>query len=132
MRIIKKYEQKNAKPAPPEWFQILSEYDNQQDEQARSEGDDYSFVNYVGDIKLGIPAMMNEIDFASGDLNFKIPVYIIQGTDDILTPMKDSSKFFEKIKAPQKRYSLLGNAAHGFNQVVLDEKLRIFKEISSN
>ena len=36
---------------------------------------------------------------------------------------------FEKIKAPKKEYYLLPNAAHGFNESVVETQYKIFKSI---
>jgi pimeloyl-ACP methyl ester carboxylesterase len=86
LRIIKKYERARSMPAPEEWFELSKDYDNEKDNLDRGNGDDYSFVNYVGDSVLGVQAMNTTINFMNDKLTFQIPVYLIQGEDDILTP----------------------------------------------
>ena len=54
-------------------------YNNENDNQHRSDGDDYSFVNYAGDKRPGIGPMSAAIDFLQEELTFKIPVYFIEG-----------------------------------------------------
>lgn len=127
LRIVKKYERMNSTPAPEEWFSVSSEYDNQGDEQHRNDGDDYSFVNFFGDAKLGIKSMMSGIDFEKKGLSFKLPVFFIQGASDILTPAVMSKAYFEKIKAPKKKYYVVTDAAHGFNQSVVDTIYQVIK-----
>jgi len=66
------------------------------------------------------------------NLEFKVPVYLIQGEEDILTPKEMSKKYFDALKAPKKEYFLLPKAAHGFNQSVVDMQYKIFRSIKTN
>jgi len=131
-RVVKKYERANSTPAPENWFQLSPAYDNEVDNKNRADGDDYSFVNYVGDEKLGVQSMSASINFMRDNLEFKIPVYFIQGEEDIMTPKESSKEYFEKIQAPKKEYFLLPNAAHGFNEFVVKTQYEIFKSIRTN
>ncbi|MPS63664.1 MAG: proline iminopeptidase [Chryseobacterium sp.] len=131
-RVIKKYEKANSTPAPQNWFALAPEYNNEKDNKNREDGDDYSFVNFVGDQKLGVQSMGVSIDMMKDNLNFKIPVYLIQGEEDILTPKEMSKKYFDALKAPKKEYFLLPKAAHGFNQPVVDTQYKIFRSIKTN
>lgn len=128
-RIVKKYERVNSTPAPASWFVEAPEYDNVKDNQNREDGDDYSFVNFVGDKQLGVTSMRSTINFMKDKLEFKIPLFFIQGEHDILTPKEKTRLYFNTIQAPQKEYFLLPDAAHGFNQSVLDAQYKIFKNI---
>lgn len=130
-RILKKYEAMNSTPTPDNWFVLSSEYDNEKDNQNRSDGDDYSFVNYTGDCKLGVQAMSKNINLIKDNLDFQIPIYLIQGNEDILTPKEKTKEYFEKIKAPKKKYYLLPKTAHGFNLSVLETQYKIFKRINT-
>ena len=130
-RIIKKYEKANSLPAPESWFTVSAAYDNEKDNQNRSDGDDYSFVNFAGDAKLGVLPMSAGIDLMKEHLDFKIPVHFIQGEEDILTPKETTKKYFEAIKAPKKKYYLLPKTAHGFNLAVLETQYKIVKGIKT-
>ena len=130
-RVLKKYERANSAPAPESWFVEAPGYNSPQDNQNREDGDDYSFVNYAGDSKLGVQSMIAKIDLMKDNLEFKIPVYLIQGNEDLLTPKEASKAYFDKIKAPEKKYYLLPNAAHGFNESVLETQTKIFKSIKT-
>lgn len=130
-RIVKKYEKENAVPAPESWFVVSPAYDNPQDNQHRSDGDDYSFVHYTGDSKLGVEAMNARIDLMKDNLDFKVPVYLIQGREDLLTPKDKTKKYFKKLKAPEKRLYVLPRTAHGFNTAVLEMQYKVFKRIKA-
>lgn len=130
-RVLKKHERENSKAAPDNWFVLSPSYDNDIDNKNRADGDDYSFVNYVGDDKLGVKSIIETINLMRDNLDFKIPVYLIQGNEDIMTPKENSKKYFDKIKAPKKEYFLLPNSAHGFNQSVVEAQYKIFKSIKT-
>jgi len=127
LRIIKKYERDNSIAAPDSWWKIAASYDNENDNNDRNEGDDYSFINFVGHAKLNIESMVSHIDFAKNGLVFKVPVYIIQGAQDILTAETINRPYFDQIQAPVKEYHLMEDAAHGHNQSVLDKQFEIVK-----
>jgi len=131
-RIIKKYERQNSLPAPVSWLQLSSEYDNEKDNQHREEGDDYSFVNYVGDKQLGVTPMISTINLFEDSWEFKIPVFLIQGEEDILTPKEITEEYFNKIKAPEKKFILLTKTAHGFNVSVVETHYKIIKDYIIN
>lgn len=130
-QIIKKYEREHSTTAPDSWWQPAPQYDNEVDAKNRYDGDDYSFINYVGHKKLGIKAMNTTIDFMK-DVNFKVPVYLIQGENDILTPKELTKAYFYKINAPKKDFFLVPGAAHGHNQAVVDTQIKILQTFFSD
>lgn len=132
LRVIKNYERKNSKPAPNTWFKLASEYDTEKDSKDRYDGDDYSFIHFVGHEKLGIKSMAFNIDFNETGLEFKIPIYLIQGEGDLLSSKELNKPYFDKIKAPKKEYFLLPDAAHGHNQSVVDKQFEIVKNYKSS
>jgi pimeloyl-ACP methyl ester carboxylesterase len=132
LKVVKKYERANSIPAPDTWFVLAADYDNVKDNQNRNDGDDYSFVNYVGDSRLGVQSMRSTINIMKDNWNFKIPIYLIQGSEDLLTPKETTKNYFNKIKAPEKKYFLLPKTAHGFNLAVLETQYKIFKAIKTS
>ena len=73
--------------------------------------------------------MMSEVNFINDGFSFKVPVYFIQGENDILTPPEITKKYFDKIAAPQKEFYLIPGAAHGFNQAVVDAQYIVLKKL---
>jgi pimeloyl-ACP methyl ester carboxylesterase len=128
MRVVKKYEKENAIPAPESWWKMAPDYENVVDEQHRYDGDDYSFIHYAGFKAMGIEAMSHAINLMEGGINFNFPVYLIQGEEDILTPMEISQTYFDNIKAPSKEFFVIPGAAHGLNQSVVDLHFNILVE----
>lgn len=129
LRIVKKYEKARSTPPPANWFVETADYNNPKDEENRNDGDDYSFVNYAGDKVLGVPSIRTGINLLRDNVELKIPVYLIQGEEDILTPKTASKAWFDQLKAPHKEYFLLPKAAHGFNQSVVDMQYKLCKSV---
>lgn len=130
LRIIKKYEQRKAVAAPGAWWVVSAGYDNENDARHRADGDDYSFVNYAGDERLGVASMMSSINLMEDSSNFEIPVYFIQGAEDILTPKAMTEDYFNKLTAPKKEFIVLPDAAHGHNRSVVDMQYEIVSKCS--
>ena len=129
LRVVKKYERTNSKPAPAAWFAEAPDYANVKDQQNRNDGDDYSFVHYMGDKGLGIQPIRSSINLIKDNLEFKIPVFFIQGEEDLLTPQETTLNYFNKISSPEKKYSLLPDTAHGFNEAVVETLYKICKAV---
>lgn len=110
---FKQYQQKKSIPAPASWWKLSPEYNNEKDSQNRSDGDDYSFINYAGDKRFGIAAIDSKINFLNDGLVFKIPVYLIQGKEDIQALEVSIKEYSNKINAPRKKYILLPKTDHG-------------------
>ena len=110
---------------------MAPEYENAADEAAASVGDDYSFANYAGDVRLGIKSMASAIHYDQSHTQFKIPIYLIQGEQDLLTPKSSTQAYFDKILAPNKEYVLLPTSAHGFDQLMFKAKREICDKIAA-
>jgi pimeloyl-ACP methyl ester carboxylesterase len=130
IRIVKKYEIQVATPAPEQWFVPNQQYSDEKDQLDRENGDDYSFVNFVGDTALHVPSMCAGIDLLKDNIKFKIPVYIIQGDEDLLTPKESSKLYFNTLSAHKKVYYTIPQAAHGFNSAVLEKQFQVFRSIT--
>jgi pimeloyl-ACP methyl ester carboxylesterase len=128
MRIIKKYEQDNSTPAPASWWKVASEYDNEKDANDRYNGDDYSFLYFAGHEAMRINSMEASVNFMKDGLRYKIPVYFIQGEEDILTAPELTKAYFDKVKAPKKEFVIVPGAAHGHNQAVIDAQYKAVKK----
>ena len=53
-----------------------------------------------------------KIDLTAGDMSFPMPIFVIQGTEDNLTPALLSRAFVEKLTAPQKAFIPNEGAGH--------------------
>lgn len=129
LRIIRKYQQQHAIPPPQSMFELSPGYDNKKDYQDRNDGEDYSFVNFAGDKDLGVPPLSSTINFLNDALAFEIPVYIVQGKEDIQTPEVLTKEYYDKLQAPEKKFIVVPKAEHGFNEPVINAQYEILKQL---
>lgn len=129
MRLVKKAQEQSAVAAPAEWSEISPSYNNEIDNRHRSDGDDFSFVNYAGDKKLEVSPLYPTINLMHDGLHFRLPVYLVQGEEDLQTPGELTKKYFDRLRAPAKEYFLLPKTGHDFNQQVLDTQYDILTRL---
>jgi pimeloyl-ACP methyl ester carboxylesterase len=55
---------------------------------------------------------MSAFDFNHVGYEFKLPFFIFQGEGDILTPVSTAKNYFDRIKAPHKKFVVIKNAGH--------------------
>lgn len=72
--------------------------------------------------------MAVDVNFNLDGFEFKIPIYLIQGVNDILTAAEINKPYFDKISAPDKAYYLLPDTGHGYNESVVATQYQILKE----
>ena len=130
LRVVKQFEKEHSTPAPSNWWKIAAEYENNNDSRDRYNGDDYSFLNLVGDERIGVKSMVSNINLNNTAVVFRLPVFMIQGKHDILCSTELNKPYFEKIRAPRKEYYTVSNAAHGFNEAIIDKQYEIVKALS--
>ena len=79
-RIIRRYEAELCTPGPA--LQIAAEYASAADRAAYEAGEELSFIKYVG---LAGDGMATKVKLAALGTKFELPMYFIQGEDDLLT-----------------------------------------------
>jgi len=116
-RITRKYEAVATELPPKGWFAFGPGYDTPAYEAAYEAGEDYSFLNFVG---LAGDGMGPKIDLRKLGLRFAMPVILIQGEQDLVTPPEVSRPYFDEIVAPQKEFVPLARTGHDPNPTMLD------------
>ncbi|NRR33042.1 alpha/beta hydrolase [Oxalobacteraceae bacterium] len=123
-RANRTYEAKTAVPAPKSWWEPAEAYATKQMLADFERGEDYSWLQFVGWKGDG---MLSTLDLRKLGLDFKMPVFMVQGADDLVTVPEVAKRYFDEIAAPSKEYVLLPNTGHGPNQMMLDAQYRILK-----
>lgn len=124
-RIDRKYEAINADAPPAEWWQPAPLYATPQAEADYEAGEDYSYINFVGFKGNGI---FSTVDLPALGPDYKVPVFLLQGEEDILTLPEISRPWFDSLKAPQKQYILLPRVNHDPNQRLIDAQYKLLKD----
>ncbi len=127
-RIIKKYERELSAPITEAFYKINPEFDSDEERKARMDGDDYSFFSLIGDQKLKISGMSEDIDLYEIGPNLKIPVHIFQGEFDLLCPNDINKPYFDSIKLDHKTFHLKKNTGHGITPEILEKQYQLLME----
>lgn len=116
-RISRRYEALVSEVPPAGWFTFGPEYDTPAYEADYTAGEDYSFFAFVGPANNGMGA---GIDLRGLGMDFAMPVYLLQGEEDLVTPAQVSRAYFDDLSAPQKIYVSLARTGHDPNRIMID------------
>lgn len=124
-RAIRAYEGKVATPAPRAWWQPESRYSSAQALETYEQGEDYSFLQFVGPNGDGI---FSKVDLPRLGVRFDIPVYLVQGQEDLLTPLSVTQIYFDSLQAPDKILVVVPKAGHDPNEALLAAQYQVLME----
>ncbi len=121
-RITRAYEARRATPPPAGWWTPAPAYATAADEAALEGGDDYSYLQFVG---LAGDGMFSTLHLRERGADFAIPVFLIQGEEDLVTTPDVARAWFDFIRAPQKEYRLLPATGHDPNAAMVAAQYEI-------
>ncbi|MGA7437063.1 MAG: alpha/beta hydrolase [Luteibacter sp.] len=123
-RIIRAYEAKVTTPPPTTWH-AAPEYTTPKATEDYTNGEDYSFINFVG---MHGDGMLAHANLPALGTDFAIPVFLIEGKQDLLATPEVARRYYDQIKAPQKGWVLLEHSGHDPNQDVIDAEYKVLRE----
>ncbi|MEJ6006512.1 alpha/beta hydrolase [Paucibacter sp. AS339] len=121
-RAIRAYESQTSSPAPRDWWQAEARYQSAEAQAATEEGEEYSFLQFVG---LAGDGMLSKIDLPALGPEYRIPMHFIQGDQDLLTPLTVTQRFVDSIRAPEKSLTLVPRAGHDPNPALIEAQHRL-------
>lgn len=124
-RAIRAYERGVADPSPHSWWVPAPLYATPAAAAAYEAGEDYSYLQFVG---LAGDGMLSRIDLPALGAGFEIPVFLVQGEEDMLTVAEVAGRYFDFVAAPDKRFVLVSRAGHDPNRAMLDAVYRLLIE----
>lgn len=122
-RVVRNYEALACDPGP-EWKPAQG-YADQAAMDAYYSGEEFSFVKFTG---LKGDGMAADIDLDEESLRFEIPIYLIQGKEDLLTIPSVTVDYFNKIEAPSKKLVTVERAGHDPNHLMLEAHLKALQD----
>jgi pimeloyl-ACP methyl ester carboxylesterase len=125
-RIMRKYEAMSTEPAPKAWWTPSPEYATAKYDADYTAGEDYSWLQFVG---LKGDGISSKIDLVKLGPKFGVPIYMVQGEQDLLTMPAPSRRYFDFIQAPHKEYVLVPRAGHDPNPPMVEAQYRLLKKI---
>lgn len=124
-RAIRKYEATATDAAPKQWWKPAAIYTTPKAQADYEAGEEYSFLQFVG---LRGDGMQSKINLPALGTSFKLPVYLVQGEQDLLTSAAVTRRYFEQLKAPRKELVLVPRAGHDPNQPLMDAQYKVLEE----
>ena len=121
-RIIRAYEAELTTTAAA--LQIAPEYASDGDRAAYEAGEELSFIKYVG---LKGDGLARSIDLPRLGTTFEVPMFFIQGEEDLLTRPVVTRVYVQKIRAPRKELVMVPKAGHDPNLAMIEAQLRLIK-----
>jgi pimeloyl-ACP methyl ester carboxylesterase len=118
------YEAKTAASAPKSWWVPLPIYATPEAQAEYEAGEEYSYLQFVGFKGNG---MLSRIDLPKLGTNFDIPVFLIQGSEDLVTTAAVSKRYFDSIVAPRKEFVLLPATGHDPNPAMVAAQYEVLK-----
>jgi pimeloyl-ACP methyl ester carboxylesterase len=111
-RITRKYEAARTDPAPAAWMEPAPAYATEKGQADYEGGEDYSYIEFVG---MHGDGMYSKTDLYALGPQFKLPVYLILGEQDLVSTPEVARAWFDTIQAPDKAFVLLPRTGHDPN-----------------
>lgn len=122
-RLLRGYEARRTDPGPA--WQPAPGYDGPQDAAATEAGEDFSFLKFVG---LRADGMLWRLDLLAQRTQLAVPVFLVQGEEDLLTPPAVTRAYFERLSAPRKQLVTVPRAGHDPNGPLLAAQWQLLRE----
>jgi pimeloyl-ACP methyl ester carboxylesterase len=123
-RASRVYEAKTTSASPKQWWALAPEYATPEAQAAYEAGEDYSFLQFVG---MKGDGMQASVDLTKLGHDFQMPVFMVQGAQDLITVPEISKRYFDAIHSPQKEYFLLPKVGHDPNPDMIASQYTILK-----
>lgn len=123
-RATRKYEALKTDPPPADWFKFAAGYDTPAYEAAYEAGEDYSFLQFVG---MAGDGMGPRLDLRKLGTRFETPVFLLQGDEDLVTPLDISKAYFDSLSAPAKLFVRLPRTGHDPNRAMIDGQREVLE-----
>jgi pimeloyl-ACP methyl ester carboxylesterase len=110
-------------PAAP--FALSPAYASPQEKEQYDAADDFSFAHFWG---LKMTGPMEQVDLPALGSDFAVPIFILQGEEDLTAVPELAKSYFDSIKAPRKQFYLVPGTGHEPSASQLDLTLKILTE----
>jgi len=115
-RITRRYEAKVTEAPPSHWWVRAPDADSEALRAADEQGEDYSYLQFVG---MNGDGMFAGVDLPSLGTRFAVPVFFVQGTEDLVTVPDVTRAYVDRIVAPDKALVLVPRTGHDPNAPML-------------
>jgi pimeloyl-ACP methyl ester carboxylesterase len=103
------FEQNKRVTSQPPASTVAAEYASADERSKNREADDFSFVHFFG---MALSGPIEHVDLPALGLNFAVPIYVVQGAEDLTTLPELAKTYFDSIEAPHKKFILVPGTGH--------------------
>jgi len=111
--------------APPAPWTINPAYASPGEQAQYEAADDFSFIHFWGPTLSG---PFTKVDLPALGTDFAVPIFIIQGQQDLTAVPELAKAYFDSINAPRKQFYLVPGTGHGDSTTELDTTLKVLVE----
>ncbi len=111
--------------APPAPEKLDPAYASPEERAQYEAADDFSFEHFWG-LKMSGP--MEQVDLPALGTDYAIPIFILQGQEDLTALPELAKAYFDSIKAPRKEFYLVPGTGHEPSATELDMTLKVLVE----
>lgn len=111
--------------APPASETISPEYASPQERAQYEAADDFNFMHFWG---MTLSGPFTAVDLPSLGTDFAIPIFIIQGQEDLTAAPELAKAYLDSIRAPRKQFYLVSGTGHEPSATELDLTLKVLIE----
>lgn len=115
-RATRQYEARVTDPAPEHWWRRAPAADTAVLRAQEEQGEEYSYLQFIG---LEGDGMFRHVDLPALGTHLEVPVFIVQGAEDLVTTAEVTRAYFETIEAPEKALVTLPRTGHDPNERML-------------
>jgi pimeloyl-ACP methyl ester carboxylesterase len=112
-------------PAPSPPGKISPAYASPEEQAQWHAADDFGFMHFVG---MNLSGEMMQVDLPALGTEFAIPIFIIQGQEDLTALPELAKAYFDSIKAPRKQFYLANGTGHEYSVTELGMLRRVLVE----
>lgn len=102
------YQKKRASAAMPDMTRS-PEYNSPEELANYEDADNFSFLHFVGPTMSG---PITRVDLPVLGIDFGIPIFMIQGQEDLVALPELARAYFDRIQAPRKQFYLVAGTGH--------------------
>ncbi|HYM75189.1 MAG TPA: alpha/beta fold hydrolase [Candidatus Dormibacteraeota bacterium] len=111
--------------APPAPETISPDYASPEEQAQYQAADDFCFEHFWGPTMSG---PLELVDLPALGTAFAIPMFVIQGEEDLIASPELARAYFDSIKAPLKRFYLVPGTGHELSATALEITLKVLLE----
>jgi pimeloyl-ACP methyl ester carboxylesterase len=121
-RKWKRAYQAKVTTAPPVHITLSPAYASPEERAQYEAADDFSFEHFWG-LKMSGP--LQHVDLPALGTDFAIPIFVLQGQEDLTALPELAKAYFDSLKAPRKQFYLVPGTGHEPSATELDMTLKV-------